>query len=47
MKSKELIIACVLSMYAISFSVMSEESKFCTNPMKTICVDTKKLETNR
>ncbi len=40
MKSKILIYTCILS--ALSFSAFSQESKFCANPLKSICIDTKK-----
>ena len=41
MKSKTLIFACILAASTISYSAFSLESKFCTNPLKTICTDTK------
>ena len=42
MKSKTLIFTCILLASAFSFSSYSQESKFCANPLKTICIDTKK-----
>ena len=41
MKSKTLIFVCILSASTISYSAFSLESKFCANPLETICTDTK------
>ncbi len=41
MKSKTLIFAFVLFASTFSFNTFSEETQFCSNPLKTICVDTK------
>lgn len=41
MKSKTLIFACILSASTFSFSAFSQNSKFCSDPIKTICIDTK------
>ncbi len=40
MKSKTLLLACVLSASAFSFNAFSQESKVCADPLKTICTDT-------
>ena len=40
MKSKVLIMATVVSTCAFSFSVFSQESKFCKDPIKSVCIDT-------
>lgn len=41
MKSKTLLLACVLSASAFSFNAFSQDSKVCADPLKTICTDTK------
>ena len=42
MKMKmKILLACTLSVSAFSFNAFSLESKFCSNPLKTICKDTK------
>ena len=46
MKSKKKIIVCLVFTFFFGASAFSEESKFCTNPLKTICVDTK-IETTK
>lgn len=40
MKSKTLVLACVLSASAFSFNAFSQESSVCMDPIKTICTDT-------
>lgn len=40
MKSKTLVLACVLSAATFSFSAFAEESSVCADPLKKICQDT-------
>ena len=39
--------ACVLSASAFSFNAFSQDSKFCADPIKTICTDTKDQRNER
>ena len=47
LKSKTLLMACVLSASAFSFNAFSQDSKFCADPIKTICTDTKDQRNER
>lgn len=47
MKSKTLVLACVLTAATFSFSAFSQDSAVCTDPLQKICKDTEGLRAQR
>ena len=47
MKSKSLVLACALTAAAFSFSVFSQESTVCADPLKKICTETQAQRAQR